>query len=146
MVPPRKLAASLASALLLLAACAPTPAYTLADPSLLPPVVREQPKRVQEAYRFAVNHAAELETVPCYCGCVNMGHRNNAECYLLPDSTPDALRFDLHAVGCGVCVDITQDVMWLMESGMSADGTRSYIDAHYGAVGPGTDTPHPEHG
>lgn len=37
---------------------------------------------VQEAYRFAVAHPDVLQYIPCYCGCVDQGHRSNADCYV----------------------------------------------------------------
>ncbi len=37
---------------------------------------------VQEAYRFAVAHPDVLQFIPCYCGCVNQGHRSNRDCYV----------------------------------------------------------------
>ena len=33
-------------------------------------------------YRFATDHAADLEYIPCFCGCKNIGHRSNRDCYV----------------------------------------------------------------
>ena len=33
-------------------------------------------------YRFATDHAADLEYIPCFCGCKNIGHRSNRDCYI----------------------------------------------------------------
>ena len=33
-------------------------------------------------YRFATDHATDLEYVPCFCGCKNIGHRSNRDCYI----------------------------------------------------------------
>lgn len=127
----------------LLAACGATPAVTLADKALMPDVVLAQNERTQEAYRFAAAHPSDLETVPCYCGCVGLGHRNNLECYLTPESTPENLVFDNHALGCGVCVEITQLTMVLLDTGTSARDIRAAVDLRFADRGPSTNTPHP---
>lgn len=73
-----------------------------------------------------------------------MGHTSNLSCYI-QDIAPDgAITFDNHANGCGICVDITQDVMRLKGEGWSSSAVRAYIDAQYSAFGPGTDTPLPQ--
>lgn len=128
------------------AACGATPDASLADTSLMPDVVMMQSVHVQEAYRFAAAHPDLLETVPCYCGCVGLGHRNNLECYLKPESTPDALVFDNHALGCEICADITHLSMDMVEAGASPTAIRTAVDARFAARGPGTDTPFPADG
>jgi hypothetical protein len=128
---------------LLLAACGGTPAVTLADKALMPDMVMAQNERTQEAYRFAAAHPEHLKTVPCYCGCNGLGHRNNLECYLKPESTPDNLIFDEHALACEICADITHLTMELLDAGAAPDTIRAAVDARFGDRGPGTDTPHP---
>ena len=42
-------------------------------------------------YAFAAQHSDALQHIPCYCGCVRIGHRSNLDCYItgfLPDATP----------------------------------------------------------
>lgn len=108
--------------------------------SEMPDFVQNAPTAAQEAYQFAVSNPHALETVPCYCGCSGLGHKNNLDCYIKatsPDGTPI---FDNHAAFCGICVDITQDVMRLQKEGKSAGEIRTYIDTQYGSAGPSTDT------
>ena len=33
-------------------------------------------------YRYAVANEATLKWFPCYCGCVEGGHRSNFDCYV----------------------------------------------------------------
>lgn len=47
-----------------------------------PEAFRRAAPEVQEAYRFAVAHPDVLQFIPCYCGCVNQGHRSNGDCYI----------------------------------------------------------------
>jgi hypothetical protein len=47
----------------------------------LPDFVREEPDAAR-LYRFATDHAADLEYIPCFCGCKNIGHRSNRDCYI----------------------------------------------------------------
>lgn len=130
-------------ATVLVGACGAAPAVTLADKSLMPEVVLMQDEHVQEAYRFAAAHPDDLTTIPCYCGCVGLGHRNNLECYLTPESTPDALVFDNHALACEICADITHTTMEMLASGASPAAIRTAVDARFADRGPGTDTPFP---
>jgi hypothetical protein len=47
----------------------------------LPEFVRRSPD-ASRLYRFATDHAADLEYIPCFCGCKNIGHRSNRDCYI----------------------------------------------------------------
>jgi hypothetical protein len=134
--------AGLAAGLILLSACAGGGA-DLAPASALPDFLDGAPPRVRDAYRFAIAHPEELEKYPCYCGCGAMGHMDNLDCYINASDAGGNITFDNHAAGCGICVDITQDVMRLMDEGQSAQEIRAYVDATYSAFGPSTDTPLP---
>jgi hypothetical protein len=109
----------------------------------LPGWVRDAPPRVREAYQYAAANPDELRKYPCYCGCGAMGHTSNLSCYVRNIAPDGTITFDNHASGCGICVDITQDVMRLKAQGKSSPDVRTYIDAQYSPFGPGTDTPFP---
>jgi hypothetical protein len=129
--------------MMLLAACSSVASpFALAPESELPDFVHNVSHRVREAYQFAIANQEELAKYPCYCGCGAMGHLSNLNCYLHAD-TRGTLVFDTHAVGCGICVDITQDVMRLLREGKSSPEIRAYIDAQYSSFGPSTNTPLP---
>ncbi len=112
--------------------------------AMLPDWAREAPSRVRAAYEYAVEHPDELAKYPCYCGCGAMGHTSNLSCYIQDIAADGTITFDSHANGCGICVDITQDVMRLKGEGWSSPQVRAYIDAQYSAFGPGTNTPLPQ--
>jgi Protein of unknown function with PCYCGC motif len=44
--------------------------------------------------------------------------------------------FDSHALGCSICVDITQDAMRLLRQGKSVQDIRAYVDQTYSRYGP----------
>ena len=118
--------------------------YQLAPQSQLPTFLQNADARVREAYQFAAANHHELEKYPCMCGCKAMGHMSNADCYIKAAAPDDTVTtFDTHASGCGVCVDITQDVMRMMREGHKPIEIRAYIDATYSQYGPSTDTPLP---
>jgi hypothetical protein len=74
---------------------------------------------------------------------VNIAHESNLDCYIA-DIRPDGtITYHSHASGCGICVEITQDVMRLLNQGWESPQIRSYIDSHYSQRGPGTNTPLP---
>jgi hypothetical protein len=116
----------------------------LAAESELPAFLAVAAPRVREAYRFALANPRALESVPCYCGCGEMGHDSSRACFLQDmGQEGKAVVFDEHAANCGICVDIAQDVIRMTAEGEDPGPIRQYIDATYGSFGPATDTPMP---
>lgn len=111
-------------------------AYPMAPMSAMPADVRAAPASVQEAYRFAAANPDIMQQIPCYCGCGAMEHTSNYDCYVASVGTDGTITFDNHALGCGICVDITQDVMRLLSQGKSVPEIRAYIDQTYSQYGP----------
>jgi hypothetical protein len=37
---------------------------------------------IQAVYTFAARHPEVLHYVPCFCGCQNMGHSDNDDCFI----------------------------------------------------------------
>jgi hypothetical protein len=91
---------------------------------------------VREAYAFAVAHPEVLTQLPCYCGCGAIGHTSNYACYVSEAAPDGSVSYDLHAVGCSICVDITRDAMRLLEDGRSLPEIRAEIDRTYAPFGP----------
>lgn len=125
-----------------LAACQ-SQSVELAPMSELPDFILDRPAKFQDAYRFAISHPHDLETIPCYCGCGAMGHMSNLDCYIKEIDTNGTILFDDHARNCGICVDITEDVMILKGQGKLPSAIRTYIDEKYSKFGPSTNTPLP---
>jgi hypothetical protein len=129
--------------LVILAGCGPersdavrAGAIVLAPLDRLPDEMRRAPVTVREAYQFALANAELLHRLPCHCGCGSMGHTSNAACYLSPDSRPEAPVFDSHALGCTLCVDITQDVMRLPGQGTTLAESQRHVADPYPRYGP----------
>ncbi len=62
----------------------------LAPVSQLSDRVLAAPPVVQETYRFAIANPEILSQLPCYCGCGNMGHESDLDCFVEefnPDGT-----------------------------------------------------------
>ena len=112
------------------------PANNLASPDRLPVEVRQAPVTVRQAYQFALANTELLRHIPCYCGCGRMGHTSNAACYLKHDSAPGQTTVENHALGCSICVDITQDVMRMQREGRSLNEMQRYIRDTYSSYGP----------
>jgi Protein of unknown function with PCYCGC motif len=106
----------------------------------LPDFLRDAPPSVQEAYPFVAMNPKEMEKYPCFCGCGKMGHTSNRSCYIKDISSDGQITWDNHAAGCGICVDITKDVMRQMKDGKPSREIRTYIDATYSSFGPSTNT------
>lgn len=121
----------------LITACStPEHAYDMADMSDMPSVIQDSPVPVQQAYQFAVANPEVLKELPCYCGCGPMGHTSNYSCYVLDETEDDRIVYDYHALGCSICVDITQDAMRMLDEGKTLLEIREYVDQTYAKFGP----------
>lgn len=112
-------------------------AYEMAPLSDMPEEVQQAPATVREAYQFAVHNGEVLAQLPCYCGCGAMGHVSNESCYI-QERQHETIVYDNHALGCSICVDITQDAMRLLDDGKSVAEIFDYVDATYSRFGPAT--------
>lgn len=102
----------------------------------MPMEVQSAPVAVQEAYQFNTANPDIMQDIPCYCGCGDIGHTSNYDCYVSNIDDKNNITFDNHALGCSICVDITQDVMRMLRDGKSPQDARVYIDATYSKYGP----------
>ena len=102
----------------------------------MPADVKSAPVAVQQAYQFAVANPDVMQRIPCYCGCGSMGHTSNYSCYVKRADAGGQVEFDSHALGCSICVDITQDTMRLLKDGKSVPDIKAYIDTTYAQYGP----------
>ncbi len=101
----------------------------------MPAEVQSAPVTVQEAYQFNAANPDIMKEIPCYCGCGNIGHTSNYDCYVSDVDVSRNITFDNHALGCSICVDITQDVMRMLRDGKTPQEARTYIDATYSKYG-----------
>ncbi|MBC8334792.1 MAG: hypothetical protein H8E29_05970 [Anaerolineales bacterium] len=123
----------------LLSACSTTEAahsFPMASMNEMPAEVQSAPVTVQQAYQFAVANPDVLTKLPCYCGCGDVGHTSNYSCYVAEEESDGDLQFDNHALGCSICVDITQDAMRMLEDGKTVSEIRVYVDQTYAKFGP----------
>ena len=124
----------------LVAGCGGSPAasdHALSMVSLaeMPSEVQSAPALVRESYQFAVANPEVMKHIPCYCGCGAMGHTSNYACYVKEARADGSLDYDSHALGCSICVDITQDTMRLLKQGKSIPEIRTYVDTTYAKYG-----------
>jgi hypothetical protein len=110
--------------------------YEIASMADMPMEVQSAPQVVQSAYQFAAANPEVLNQLPCYCGCGGMGHTSNYSCYMAGENPDGSIAFDNHALGCSICVDITQDAMRMLDEGVPLSEIRSYVDQTYSAFGP----------
>ena len=102
----------------------------------MPMDIQNAPVAVREAYQIASVNPDIMENIPCYCGCGSVGHESNFDCYVSAVDEKGNITFDNHALGCSICVDITQDVMRMLRDGKSPQEARAYVDATYAKYGP----------
>ncbi len=131
---------SAAAILVLLTACgkgrgADEGGLKMASLQDMPAEVSAAPITVQQAYRFAVANPDILGKMPCYCGCGAIGHTSNYACYVSAVDGQGNASIDEHALGCSICVDITQDTMRLLREGKTVPEIKAYIDETYSQYG-----------
>jgi hypothetical protein len=102
----------------------------------MPADVKSAPTTVKQAYQFAVANPNVMKQIPCYCGCGAMGHTSNYSCYVQGVDEKGVVTFDNHALGCSICVDITQDTMRYMRQGKQVSEIKALIDQTYSQYGP----------
>ncbi len=118
-------------------ACSPkSSGAAMAPMSQMPANVQAAPASVREAYQYAAANPTVLKAVPCYCGCGAVGHTSNYSCYISGQGADGSLRFDNHALGCSICVDITHDAIRLASQGKDLKAIRASIDGLYSRYGP----------
>jgi hypothetical protein len=111
--------------------------FPMAPMTGMPAEVQSAPVTVQQAYQFAVANPDVLTELPCYCGCGPIGHTSNYACYVAEQNIDGTVKtFDPHALGCSICVDITQDAMRMLKDGKSVAEIRTYVDQSYAKYGP----------
>lgn len=123
---------------LLTVGCSASPAHELkmAPMNMLPKEMQNAPQTVRESYQFAVANPDALKNVPCYCGCGGVGHTSNYSCYVKEAKADGTVVFDQHALGCSLCVDISQDVMRMTRDGRAPPEIRAAILSTYSKFGP----------
>jgi len=102
----------------------------------MPDGVKSAPTVVQQAYQYAAANPDMMTQIPCYCGCGDIGHTSNYACYVSGVDANGQITYDSHALGCSICVDITQDVMRLSKQGKAAPEIKTYIDQTFSQYGP----------
>lgn len=62
----------------------------------LPLFAKKAGPKAQKAYRFAADHPGRLQYIPCFCGCRNIGHRHNGDCYVAERLPRGRITFTSH--------------------------------------------------
>jgi len=97
---------------------------------------------LRDAHTFTADHPEVASYVPCYCGCGNAGHKNNADCFVKArDPQGRVTEWEPHGVACAVCIDIAVDSMKMRNSGASVTAIRKKVQNDYRPNFPNTETP-----
>jgi len=67
--------------------------------SELPRFLMAASSEIRELYAYALSHPELLAYIPCYCGCVDIGHGNNRDCYIQQVSADGSVVYDRHGYG-----------------------------------------------
>ncbi|MED4162780.1 PCYCGC domain-containing protein [Halalkalibacterium halodurans] len=113
---------------------------------VLPVFLDEYAEVIQTIYAEVPYYRELLETMPCYCGCgESVGHRSSYDCFVAEHSDDGPFTWDDHGAKCGVCLEIANTAMHLLDEGKDPEDIRNLIDEQYkDGYAPPTDTPMPE--
>jgi len=65
----------------------------------LPDYVLNSSEIIQETYIMASTYPEVVASVPCYCGCVNDGHKSNLDCFVQSVGEGNAVeQWDSHGI------------------------------------------------
>ena len=99
---------------------------------------------LRDAHMFTADYPEVASYVPCYCGCGNAGHKNNADCFVKArDAQGLVTEWEPHGVACAVCIDIAVDSMKMRNSGASVTAIRKKVQNEYRPNFPSSETPTP---
>jgi hypothetical protein len=99
---------------------------------------------LRDAHIFTADHPEVASYIPCYCGCGNMGHKNNADCFVgARDAQGKVTAWVPHGAACAVCIDIAVESMRMRNSGASVSAIRTQIQNEYRPHFPTTETATP---
>jgi hypothetical protein len=99
------------------------------------PDYAQRTKEVKLAYEFALSNPEALTKIPCYCGCVRLGHRSVEDCFIKEFKKDGKIVFERHGAYCGMCYSIVLDVKELSQQGKSIPETRKFIIDKYSKYG-----------
>jgi uncharacterized protein with PCYCGC motif len=99
---------------------------------------------LKDAHIFTADHPEVASYIPCYCGCGNMGHKNNADCFVgSRDAQGKVTSWVPHGAACAVCIDIAVESMRMHNSGASVSAIRTQIQSEYRPRFPTSETQTP---
>ena len=99
---------------------------------------------LQDAHMFTADHPEVSSFIPCYCGCGQSGHQDNADCFVRGrDAQGKVTEWEPHGAACAVCIDIAVQSMKMRNSGASISAIRQQVQNDYRPRFPTTETPTP---
>ena len=99
---------------------------------------------LRDAHIFTADHPEVASYIPCYCGCGQAGHKDNADCFIRQrDAQGRVTEWEPHGAACAVCIDIAVQSMKMRNSGASITAIRQQVQNDYRPRFPGTETPTP---
>ena len=108
-----------------------------------PAYVQDLPDAWQSAYAYALARPDVLQWLPCYCGCVGMGHRSNLDCFFGRREIEGYFAYEEHASYCDICVETADLAQQMLREGNTIIEVRAAVDVRFGGTAPGQDIPLP---
>lgn len=95
------------------------------------------PMEEQEAYRFAMQHPKILQELPCYCGCMQKGHKSNYNCFFRNNQRyGKPVTIDDHGLNCRMCVQIALTAKMLFNKKVPLESIQTEVDKYYKKYAP----------
>lgn len=110
----------------------------------LPDFLDDHSDDMKNLYSAVAKNSELLESIPCYCGCGEMGHTSNYNCFINQHQDDGSVVWDDHAVKCQACLDIAVESVKAFNEGASIKEIRTMIDETYQDAGYPEPTPTPD--
>jgi Protein of unknown function with PCYCGC motif len=110
-----------------------------------PDYVLNSSAKVRETYIMASKYPKVVASVPCFCGCLVEGHKNNMNCFIQKMGKNNAVeQWDSHGISCDICINIAQDAVQMHLDGKNPKEIYHLITEKYKDMGDPTPTPEPK--
>lgn len=94
---------------------------------------------------MASKYPKVVASVPCFCGCVVEGYKNNMNCFIKKMGQNNAVeQWYSHGISCDICVNIAQDAVQMHLDGKNPKEIYQVITEKYKDMGDPTPTPEPK--
>lgn len=105
---------------------------TTSGPEQLPSFLASVDPTIRSLYTQVAKNEQTVSNMACFCGCADMGHKSNRDCFIKEKKADGSITWNSHAVTCENCQNIaTESIYMRNQEGKSLLEIRKAIDKKY---------------